>query len=140
MAVTVSSRWSADSITQPLKKLIILDEVRTPSGATGYVIGFDGDGNGTDRVSARCDLGDNPGLVFITPCPPPPGTGEHFQPAGRHVRLKRMVKHRHKPIPSKEIVKLAYPKCREKVGTERRLLLTDTFLRTKFTGADVATS
>jgi integrase/recombinase XerD len=26
---------------------------------------------------------------------------DHFQPARRHVRLKRMVKHRHKPIPSK---------------------------------------
>src|SRR3954470_3011978 len=37
--------------------------------------------HGTDRVSARRDLSDNPGLVFITPCPPPPGAGEHFQPA-----------------------------------------------------------
>ncbi len=26
-------------------KLIILDEVRTPTGATGYVVGFDGEGN-----------------------------------------------------------------------------------------------
>src|ERR1700722_17303269 len=26
---------------------------------------------------------------------------DHFQPARRHVRLKRMVKHRHKTIPSK---------------------------------------
>jgi hypothetical protein len=34
----------------------------------------------TDRVSARRDPGDNPGLVFIAPCPPP-GSGEHFQPA-----------------------------------------------------------
>ena len=37
--------------------------------------------HGTDRISARRDLGDNPGLVFITPCPTPPGAGEHFQPA-----------------------------------------------------------
>src|ERR1700730_16582707 len=35
----------------------------------------------TDRVSARCDLGDNPRLVFIAPCPPPPGASEHFRPA-----------------------------------------------------------
>src|ERR1700674_582335 len=35
----------------------------------------------TDRVSARRDLGNNPGLLFVTPCPPPPSTGEHFQPA-----------------------------------------------------------
>src|SRR3954471_9063143 len=34
----------------------------------------------TDRVSARRNLSDNPGLVFITPCSPPPGAGEHFQP------------------------------------------------------------
>src|ERR1700689_1189147 len=37
----------------------------------------------TDRVSARRDLSNNPRLVFITPCPPPPSTGEHFQPADR---------------------------------------------------------
>jgi hypothetical protein len=30
---------------------------------------------------ARRDLGDNPVLVFISPCPPPPGAGKHFQPA-----------------------------------------------------------
>jgi hypothetical protein len=39
--------------------------------------------HGTDRVSARRDLGNNPGLVLIAPCPPPSGTGEHFQPADR---------------------------------------------------------
>jgi hypothetical protein len=37
--------------------------------------------HGTDRVSARCDLADNPGLVLIAPCPPPLGTGKHLQPA-----------------------------------------------------------
>src|SRR5450631_3518278 len=36
--------------------------------------------HGTDRVSARRDLGNNPDLVLIAPCPPPSGTGEHFQP------------------------------------------------------------
>ena len=36
----------------------------------------------TDRVSTRRDLGDNPGLVLIAPCPPPPpGAGKHLQPA-----------------------------------------------------------
>src|SRR5712675_182886 len=39
--------------------------------------------HGTDRVSARRDLGNNPGLVLIAPCPPPSGTGEHFQPPDR---------------------------------------------------------
>src|ERR1035438_6704112 len=39
--------------------------------------------HGTDRVSARRDLGNNPSLVLIAPCPPPSGTGEHFQPADR---------------------------------------------------------
>src|SRR5271167_565312 len=39
--------------------------------------------HGTDRVSARRDLGNNPCLVLIAPCPPPSGTGEHFQPADR---------------------------------------------------------
>jgi hypothetical protein len=36
--------------------------------------------HGTDRVSARRDLGNNPDLVLIAPGPPPSGTGEHFQP------------------------------------------------------------
>jgi hypothetical protein len=37
--------------------------------------------HGTDRISARRDLGNDPGLVLIAPCPPPSSTGEHFQPA-----------------------------------------------------------
>src|SRR5664279_6036139 len=37
----------------------------------------------TDRISARRDLSNNSRLVFITPCPPSPSTGEHFQPADR---------------------------------------------------------
>ena len=37
--------------------------------------------HGTDRVSARRDLGNNPGLILIAPCPPPSGTSEHFEPA-----------------------------------------------------------
>jgi hypothetical protein len=40
-------------------------------------------GHGTDRLSACRDLGYYPGLVFITPCPPSPGAGEHFQPTDR---------------------------------------------------------
>ncbi|MET4290117.1 hypothetical protein ABIB06_000262 [Bradyrhizobium sp. LB8.2] len=40
-----------------------------------------------------------------------------------------MVKHRHKPIPFKEIVKLAYSMCREKVGAERRLPKVKKMLR-----------
>src|ERR1700736_1717925 len=37
--------------------------------------------HGADRISARRDLGDNPRLVLIAPCPPPPGAGKHLQPA-----------------------------------------------------------
>src|ERR1700676_4801910 len=37
--------------------------------------------HGADRISARRDLGDNPRLVLIAPCPPPPGAGKHPQPA-----------------------------------------------------------
>ncbi len=35
---------------------------------------------------------------------------DHLQPAHR-LRLKRMVKHRHKPISDSEIVKLAHHRC-----------------------------
>jgi hypothetical protein len=39
--------------------------------------------NGTDRISARHDLGYNPGLIRITPCPPPTSAGKYFQPPDR---------------------------------------------------------
>jgi hypothetical protein len=39
--------------------------------------------HGTDQISARRDLSDNPGLVFRTSCPPSPSAGKHFHPAHR---------------------------------------------------------
>ena len=44
---------------------------------------------------------DDPGLVVLGKPTTASCLRDHLQPARRHIRLKRMVKHRHKPIPSK---------------------------------------
>src|SRR5262245_24362677 len=55
---------------------------------------------GNDRAWCQRLL-DNPGLVIAGEPRTSSRLRDPFQPVGRHVRLKRMVKHRHKPIPSK---------------------------------------
>src|SRR5713226_9233382 len=39
--------------------------------------------HGTDRVTTRYDLGNNPRLVFAAPLPPTTSPGEDFQPTDR---------------------------------------------------------
>lgn len=42
---------------------------------------------------------DDPRLIIIRKSATPSRSRDHFHPAHRDVRLKRMVKRRHKPIP-----------------------------------------
>jgi hypothetical protein len=55
---------------------------------------------GGDRAWCQRLL-DNPGLVIHGEPTTSSRFHDHFQSMRRHIRLKRMVKHRHKPIPSK---------------------------------------
>ncbi|MHC2432684.1 hypothetical protein ACVMB0_000059 [Bradyrhizobium sp. USDA 4451] len=55
---------------------------------------------GNDRAWYQRLL-DDPGPVVLGEPTTASRLRDHFQSARRHVRLKRMVKHRHKPIPSK---------------------------------------
>jgi len=56
-------------------------------------------------------------------CEPPPARPRyHFQPANlRRLRLKRMVKCRHKPISKSEISTIAHHRSQQKVGSPQRL-------------------
>ena len=54
-------------------------------------------------------LFNNPRLEVRSKLPPPPSPANHFQPVnGRHLRLKHMVKLRHKPISNSEINTLVH--------------------------------
>src|SRR6185437_11045408 len=80
--------------------------------------------HGTNRVSARRDLGNYPDLVFITPCPPSPGAGEHFQPTDR-LGDNTMFSIHSKPNGPKPGRRLADQDIIRKVGAEHRLRYTD---------------
>jgi hypothetical protein len=55
---------------------------------------------------------DNAGFVIIREPPPPAGSRNHLQPAqSLRLRLKLMVKRRHKTISDSEIVTLVYHHC-----------------------------
>jgi hypothetical protein len=54
-----------------------------------------------------------------------PRARDHLQPAHRCLRLKRMVKRRHKPISDSEIVTIAQHRHQEKVGPKQRLRSLD---------------
>jgi hypothetical protein len=59
----------------------------------------------------------NPSLEVLGELAPPASPGNHLQPTnGRHLRLKRMVKRRHKPISDSEIRTLADQQRRGAVG------------------------
>jgi hypothetical protein len=69
----------------------------------------------------RQRLLDNPRLVIrgepaTSPCP-----RDHLQPTHSRLRLKRMVKRRHKPISDSEITTLAHRSRQMKVRSEQRL-------------------
>jgi hypothetical protein len=64
-------------------------------------------------------LFNNPRLEVLGELAPPPSPANHFQPMDRrHLRLKLMVKRRHKPISISEIVTIA---DHGKVGSKQRL-------------------
>jgi hypothetical protein len=68
---------------------------------------------GNDRAWCQRLL-DDPGPVILGESTTSSRLRGHFQPVGRHVRLKRMVKHRHKPIPSKRSRALLIPLVRRR--------------------------
>ena len=69
----------------------------------------------------------NPRLEVRGELPPPPSAANHFQPANhRHLRLKLMVKRRHKPISHSEIVTIADHGPQKKVRSKHRLQSADT--------------
>src|SRR6185437_17029606 len=86
-------------------------------------------GHGADRLSACRDLGYYPGLVFITPCPPSPGAGEHFQPTDR-LGDNTMFSVHSKPNGLKSGRRIADQDIIRKVGAEHRLRSTRTWTRT----------
>jgi hypothetical protein len=104
---------------------------------------------GTDRISARRDLGYNPGLIRITPCPPPPSAGEHFQPPDR-LSDSIMVSVHSKPNGPNSNRRLADQVIIRKVGAKQRLpwkgelrtnqhtRLSDPFVRLLSGGQEVA--
>ena len=64
----------------------------------------------------------NPRLEVRGELPPPPSPANHFQPMDRrHLRLKLMVKRRHKPISHSEIDTIADHGAQKKVGSKQRL-------------------
>jgi hypothetical protein len=65
-------------------------------------------------------LPDNPSFVIIRKTATSPGSSYNFQPVDR-LRLKRMVKHRHKPISHSEIATIADHASQKKVGSKQRL-------------------
>ncbi len=76
-----------------------------------------------DHARRECLLNDT-GLIILCKPAPSAGPSDHLQPANsRHLRLKRMVKRRHKPIPDSEIVILADHQCQGKAGSQRRFRL-----------------
>src|SRR6185437_9823703 len=109
------SGLSVSQLTAPAKQLL-----RRQSMASGH---------GTNRVSARRDLGNYPDLVFITPCPPSPGAGEHFQPTDR-LGDNTMFSIHSKPNGPKPGRRLADQDIIRKVGAEHRLRSTRTWTRT----------
>jgi hypothetical protein len=66
------------------------------------------------RATFRCDAWnkrffDNPGLGFFRELPAPASSGDNLEPAHlNQLRLKRMVKRRHKPISDSQIGTLAH--------------------------------
>ena len=63
---------------------------------------------------------DHPGLVVLREPATTARSRDHLQPAHSCLRLKRMVKRRHKPISDSEIVTLADRKRQEKVRSTHR--------------------
>jgi hypothetical protein len=64
---------------------------------------------------------DNPGLEISGELASPAHSRNHFQPANlRGLRLKRMAKCRHKPIPNSEISTIADHQPEQKVGSAQR--------------------
>jgi hypothetical protein len=62
------------------------------------------------------------GFEILREMPPPARPGYHFQPANlRRLRLKRMVKLRHKPISKSEISTIPHRQSQWKVGSPQRL-------------------
>jgi hypothetical protein len=67
-------------------------------------------------------LFNDPRLVICRKPTAPPRSRNHLQPANRRrLRLKRMVKRRHKPISDSEIVTIADHQSQQKVGSSQRL-------------------
>src|SRR6185437_7594123 len=97
------SGLSVSQLTAPAKQLL-----RRQSMASGH---------GTNRVSARRDLANYLDLVFITPCPPPSGAGEHFQPADRF-RDSTMFSIHSKPNVPRADRRIADQDSNRKVGAE----------------------
>jgi len=69
-------------------------------------------------------LSNDPGFEIRRELAPPPGPRKYLQPAHRHgLRLKRMVKRRHKPIFDSEDRTIAHRQTQMKVGSPHRLRL-----------------
>ena len=65
-------------------------------------------------------LFDNAGLVIIREPTPTPSARDHLKPV-QSLRLKRMVKLRHKTISPSEIIIIADQRRQKKVGPPQRL-------------------
>ena len=78
-----------------------------------------------DNGARHKRLFNNPRLEVLGELAPPPSPGNHFQPANRrYLRLKLMVKRRHKPISHSEIDTIADHGAQKKVGSKQRLRCT----------------
>jgi hypothetical protein len=81
-----------------------------PAGNLGY-----------DRVRDK-RLRDNRRFEILRKMASSPRPGNHLQPAHlSRLRLKRMVKRRHKPISKSEIVTIPDRQAQKKVGPQQRL-------------------
>jgi len=76
--------------------------------------------HGTDRISARSNLGDNPRLIRVAPTPPPTSAGENLQPAFR-LRDSSMLYVHSKPNGFAKPAKSQISNIIWKVSRERRL-------------------
>ena len=80
------------------------------------------EGNFRNHRTRDKRLFDNPCLKILGEPAPPPGPRDHLQPVHRgRLRLKRMLKRRHKPISDSEIKTIAHHQSQQKVGSEQRL-------------------
>ena len=77
------------------------DSIGASAAARRTLAGVQSRNLGNDRAWYQRLL-DDPGLVVLREPTTASRLRDHFQPARRHVRLKRMVKHRHIPFKDRE--------------------------------------